>query len=222
VLLTALVQTFSQWTGENSLLTELEDNGREGIFEDVDLSRTVGWFATRFPVLLDLEETSNLADALKSIKEQLRRIPSRGISYGLLRYLAADAEMAEMVRTIPQPEVSFSYLGQADQMVPESSLYSWAGEPSGLAQSVRGSRSSLFGVSGRIMADQLEMIWTYSEELHRRSTVERLAQGFMGSLRALIHHCQSAEAGGYTPSDFSKAKLNQKELDGLMAKLNRV
>src|SRR5262249_54955468 len=110
VLLTALVQAFSKWTGTSSLLIDLEDRGREKIFEDVDLSRTVGWFATVFPVLLDLGEASHPADALKSIKEQLRRIPNRGLDYGVLRYLSGNAEITEQLQDLPQPEVSFQYL----------------------------------------------------------------------------------------------------------------
>jgi hypothetical protein len=82
VLLTALVQAVKQWTGESLLLVDLEGHGREEIFEDVDLSRTVGWFTTLFPVLLDIGAASSLADALKTVKEQLRNVPNRGIGYG--------------------------------------------------------------------------------------------------------------------------------------------
>ncbi|MFM7367945.1 MAG: condensation domain-containing protein, partial [Sphaerospermopsis kisseleviana] len=77
VLLTALVQSFAQWTGENSLLIDLEGHGREDLFEDVDLSRTVGWFTTLFPVGLAIQENQP-GEALKSVKEQLRSIPNRG------------------------------------------------------------------------------------------------------------------------------------------------
>ena len=95
VLLTALVLAFRRWTGEDALLVELEKHGREELFEDVDLSRSVGWFTSAFPVLLKLPETATtLGDALKSTKEQLRRIPRGGVGYGLLRYLCRDEEVA--------------------------------------------------------------------------------------------------------------------------------
>ncbi|MBW4592042.1 MAG: amino acid adenylation domain-containing protein [Brasilonema angustatum HA4187-MV1] len=90
VLLTALVQTFTRWTSSPSLLIDLEGHGREDLFEDVDLSRTVGWFTSIFPVLLKLENQNNLGEVLKSVKEQLRRIPNKGIGYGILRYLSID------------------------------------------------------------------------------------------------------------------------------------
>jgi len=79
VLLTALVQAFAEWTGERTLLDQ-EGHGREDVF-DVDLSRTIGWFTTIFPVVLELEEASHPSDALKAVKDQLR-IPNRGLGYG--------------------------------------------------------------------------------------------------------------------------------------------
>src|SRR6185369_5073622 len=99
-LLTALARAF----GEDELLVELEKHGREELFEEVDLSRTVGWFTSAFPVLLKSQGT--LGDALKSTKEQLRRIPHGGIGYGLLRYLCRDEEVARQMSLLPHAEVS--------------------------------------------------------------------------------------------------------------------
>ena len=82
--------------GEHAVLLDLEGHGREEIFADVDLSRTVGWFTSLFPVrldpgALDLDEAlaggAALGRALKLIKEQLRALPDNGLGYGLLRYL---------------------------------------------------------------------------------------------------------------------------------------
>src|SRR5579883_43167 len=115
VLLTALLQAFNQWTGSRLLLVDLEGHGREELFANIDLSRTVGWFTTLFPVLLDSGESFNLEDVLKSVKEQLRTIPNRGIGYGVLRYLSTNPEIARQLRSLPQPEVSFNYLSQVDQ-----------------------------------------------------------------------------------------------------------
>src|SRR5262249_21866442 len=82
ILLTALLQAFVPWIGSRTLLVDLEGHGREEIVDDMNLSRTVGWFTSRFPVLLRMEGTGDLADTLKSVKEQLRQIPNRGIGYG--------------------------------------------------------------------------------------------------------------------------------------------
>jgi non-ribosomal peptide synthase protein (TIGR01720 family)/FkbM family methyltransferase len=220
VLLTAMVQAFARWTGVQSLLIDLEGPGREEISEGVDLSRTVGWFTTRFPLLLNLDGISHPGEALKLIKEQLRRIPNSGIGYGLLRYLSEDGAVARRLQALPQPEVSFNYLGQFDQVLPMSSPFAWAGESIGSPRSLRERRRDLLAVNGRISGGRLQMNWTYGEKLHRRTSIEYLAQAFIEALRALITHCQSPDAGGYTPSDFPLAKLNQQQLDKIITKLS--
>jgi non-ribosomal peptide synthase protein (TIGR01720 family) len=220
-LLTALVLAFARWTKVCSLLVDLEGHGREPIFEDIDLSRTVGWFTTIYPVLLDLGENVHPGNALKSVKEQLRRIPNRGIGYGLLRYLGRDKSIAEKLRKLPQPEVSFNYLGQFDPVLTRSSLFAWAKQSTGPAHSLKGTRRHLLNINGNITRGQLQLNWTYSENIHRAGTVENLAHGFVESLRSLITHCQSPDAGGYTPSDFPLAKLKQQHLDKIIAKFSK-
>ncbi len=231
VLLTALVQTLAQWTGQRSLVVNLEghgreeifDNvdisrtdGREEIFDNVDISRTVGLFSSIFPVLLDLGETSTPGDALKAIKEQLRYIPNRGIGYGMLRYLSDDSKVIESLRGLPEAEVVFNYLGQFDQTLSESSLFKLAHESTGLQSSLQNNRSHLLSFTSFVVDGQLQLSCAYSEAIHSQSTIEALTQGFLTALRSLISHCQSPEAGGYTPSDFLLTKLTQQQLDELL------
>src|SRR5262249_3824942 len=218
-LLTALAQALAHWTGMSTLLIDLEGHGREEIVEGVDLSRTVGWFTTIFPVLLQLEPAVPPAEALKSVKEQLRCIPQRGIGYGVLRYLSQDKEIGEKLRALPQAEVCFNYLGQVDQGLAGARLFGLTQEASGPHRSLHGKRRYLLAINGCLVGGQLQFDWTYSECIHRRDTIEGLAHGFIEALRTLIVHCQSPEAGGYTPSDFPQMQLSQQELDALLATL---
>jgi len=220
-LLTALVQAVARWTGSRSVLVDLEGHGREDLFDDVDVSRTVGWFTTAFPVSLDLGDADGPGEALKMVKEQLRRVPQRGIGYGLLCYLCEDEEVAKQLQALPQPEISFNYMGQLDRALPEGSPFGPACESRGADRSLRGKRSHLLEINGSIAGGRLRLEWTYSENLHRRATIERLVQDFAEALRAIIAHCQSPEAGGVTPSDFPLAGLDQKKLDKVLAKLKR-
>jgi non-ribosomal peptide synthase protein (TIGR01720 family) len=147
-------------------------------------------------------------------------MPHRGIGYGLLRYLSRDTAIVERLQELPQPEVSFNYLGQFDQVLPASSPFTWAGEASAPVRSRQGHRRHLLVVNGYITAGRLQLDWTYNENLHRRATIERLAQGCMTALRALIADGQSPKVSGYTPADFPEADLSQKELDNLVAELD--
>jgi non-ribosomal peptide synthase protein (TIGR01720 family) len=191
---------------------DLEGHGREELFAEVDLSRTVGWFTTLFPVCLELEAEPP-GEALKAVKEQLRRIPNKGLGYGVLRYLHPEAEVRAVLQVLPPPEISFNYLGQLDQTLSESSLFRLARESSGPPHSPLGRRPHLLEVNGFVVAGRLHLEWSYSQRVHQRTTVERLAQGFLEALETLIVHCQSPEAGGYTLSDFPLMQLGQDELD---------
>jgi amino acid adenylation domain-containing protein/non-ribosomal peptide synthase protein (TIGR01720 family) len=214
VLLTALSHAFTNWTREPTILIDLEGHGREPLFEDVDLTRTVGWFTTIFPVILGYEKGWSTADNLKSVKEQVRRIPNRGIGFGLLRYLSRKSNIADKLRGLARPEVAFNYLGlfAAGEMDIED------GEDlTGPAVSPCADRPYLLEINASVSNGELRTEWAYNENLHRRSTVERLAEGFLTALRSLIAYCSSAQVGGYTPSDFPAARISQSELDKLIS-----
>jgi amino acid adenylation domain-containing protein/non-ribosomal peptide synthase protein (TIGR01720 family) len=222
VLLTALAQTLTGWTGSRLLLVDLEGHGRQEVFDDLDLSRTVGWFTSIYPVLLDLENVADWGEMLQSVKEQLRCVPGSGRGYGLLRYLSGDADAMAALCALPPAEVVFNYLGQFDRVLPEHSLFSLVREPVGPVHSPRGTRSHLLEIDGFVADGQLLLEWAYSENVHRRATIERLATSLVESLRALIAHCQEPDSGGYTPADFPQARLSQKELDRFIARVGEL
>ena len=222
VLLTALLQAFERWTGRRDLLVDLEGHGREAILEELDLSRTVGWFTTVFPVRLALPAGaagSRPGDALKAVKEQLRAVPGRGIGYGLLRYMGGDPEVARKLAEGEQAEVSFNYMGQLDRTVGETSAFGWAAESAGPSHGPHGRRSHAIEVNAQVAEGRLEVEWTFSENRHRRSTIESVARDYIEALRRLIEHCRARGVAGFTPSDFPQAGLSQKQLDELLARL---
>jgi len=217
LLLAALAQAFQQWMGTSALLVDLEGHGREDIFDDVDLSRTVGWFTTVFPVRLNTGEACDPKEALKAVKEQLRSIPNRGIGYGVLRYLG-DREISSKLQALPQAEVIFNYLGQSDQVFSESSLFRPAQESSGTVQSLRGRRSYLLDINGIVTGGQLRLSWTYSDRVHRRTTIERLAESFVEALRFFITHSQLPAAADLKEAKRSSIKTTSRA--GLLTTVN--
>ena len=196
VLLTALLEAFARWTGKRTLLIEMEGHGREQIVEDVDLSRTIGWFTSNFPLLLDLEEISETGQALWAIQERWRRLPNRGIDYGVLRYLCEDRQVRKELNAFPWPEVNFNYLGQFDQ-VPRTEWLPMrpALESIGPEQSPEGPRASLLYVLGSVSGGRLDVRWSYSKNLYKPATVERLAENYIEELQGLIAYCLSPESG---------------------------
>jgi non-ribosomal peptide synthase protein (TIGR01720 family) len=212
VLLTALAGALARWTGQRRVRVDLEGHGREEeAVGGADLSRTVGWFTTVYPVVLELPGAGEPGAALRAVKEQLRAVPRRGIGYGLLRYLGGGEAGAALGRA-PDPEVAFNYLGQFDQSVSGESFFAFAEESAGASSDGRSPRQHLLEVSGSVQGGRLELQVGYAEGVHRRETVERLAEGYAAELRALIAHCRSEGAGGFTPSDFPLVQLDDDTL----------
>ena len=217
LLLSALLSAFGRWTGEDSLFVNLEGHGREEVC-GVDVSRTVGWFTTLFPVALSAPSLEP-GELLRSVKETLRGLPHKGLGYGLLRYLGGDSEVAARLRAAPPPEVSFNYLGQFDQTLSESAPFAHARESAGPARNQEAARGARLDVTALVTGGRLRVDWHYGGGLHRAATIERLAADFVDALRRLITRRPARE--GHAPSDFPHASLSREGLDRLSAGLVR-
>jgi non-ribosomal peptide synthase protein (TIGR01720 family) len=217
-LLTALVQAVSGWTGESRLLVDLEGQGRDALFDGVDLARTVGRFAVRFPVLLEVDrKAQNPGDHLKAIKEQLRAVPRGGVGFGLLRYQGEEAQV-EKLRAMPTADLVYHPLFEPTDIA--GALFAPASESAGSEPGHR-RRAHALELAGELADGRLRLTFTYSDTLHGRATVQSLADRVLASLRALIAHGRSGQVGGFTPSDFPEARVSQKELDSLMAQIGK-
>jgi non-ribosomal peptide synthase protein (TIGR01720 family) len=215
-----MVQVITSWTGSDIAWLDLEGHGREPLFDDLDLTRTVGWFTSVFPICLRLPRLSRPGDAIKSIKEQLAAVPGR-VAYGLLRYLSPDPGVRALMRSVPKPLIAFNYFGQVDaDLAPDALLW-----PSphliGANRSPQQARSHILEINAMVRGGQLQIGWTYATEIHRRTTIETLASQYLDALRALVRHCRSAGEAGYTPSDFPLAGVDQKQLDRLIGSFRR-
>jgi len=221
VLLAALAGAHQRWTGERLLVVDAEGHGREALFDDVDLTRTVGWFTSIYPVLLELPAGNDYSERLKSIKEQVRRVKHGGIGYGVLRYLSPDEDTRRQLALHPQAEISFNYLGQYEQATSgmEAGLFRAAPEHTGPLRTGAAERLYKLQLVCSVVGGELQVSWEYSNEIHHAETVTQLAAEFIAELERLIRHCQSPDAGGFTPSDFPEAELTQPQLDELIASL---
>lgn len=218
VLLTALAQILLQWVDMNSgyVQVDMEAHGREHIADAIDVSRTVGWFTTIYPVTLKIDNANSCIDTLKSVKEQLRQVPARGIGYGLLRYLGDDETRQQLAQAKPS-EVLFNYLGQ--QTYSEVGLRVIQDIDVGILRDPRNRRSYLLDVNAWVADGQLQVNWRYDSHIHHSDTLTTLANQYVTKLKSLIIDCTNNDSGGFTPSDFPDADLDQTELDNFISQL---
>ncbi|MCP4153926.1 MAG: non-ribosomal peptide synthetase, partial [bacterium] len=220
-------------------LINLEGHGREPIIEDVDINRTVGWFTTQYPVLLDLEHAAGyredgevyLSYAIKSVKEALRRIPDKGINYGILKYLTADRchrrePVTDGFYDVPtetpsnSAEISFNYLGQfGEESAP--GFFEISPISSGDAISPEMEQMSLIDISGMVARDCLNMSFFYNSFQFERKNIERLASLFKFNLQEIIHHTMNRKEKEPTPSDLGYAGITIEELDRITRGVKR-
>ncbi|MFJ2485575.1 non-ribosomal peptide synthase/polyketide synthase [Pseudomonas sp. NPDC087639] len=212
LLLTALARTISRWSQQPGTLIELEGHGREDLFDDIDLSRTVGWFTSLFAV--NLSAADDLDGSIKSIKEQLRAVPDKGLGYGVLRYLAAPSVRAEL-ESLPPPRITFNYLGQFDRQFDDAALFVPSAETSGVAQDPAAPLANWLTVESQVYGGELSMSWGFSREMFDGATVQKLVDQYASELHALIEHCCTLQAAQATPSDFPLAQVTQAQLDAL-------
>ncbi|MFF9785277.1 amino acid adenylation domain-containing protein [Streptomyces nigrescens] len=236
VLLAAFALAVADWrsgqdtrpaVADTGVLLDLEGHGREEEFVGgADLSRTVGWFTTMYPVRLDpgpVDRAEAFAggpaagDLIKLTKEQLRAVPDRGMGYGLARYLRPDA--AHELARYPRPRIGFNYLGryavgtgeEAGDWTLETGAATGSDDDPGmpLAHELELNAATRETPDG----PQLAAVWTWAAELLTEDGVRDLASCWFRALEALAEHAQNPDAGGLTPSDVALSSIGQREID---------
>src|SRR2546429_8983434 len=217
VLLSALALACSDCFGSPALAIELEGHGRPALFADVDLPRPVGGFRSTFPLVREVGSQQERLEALRTTRSQLRRLPQRGIGYGLLRYLHPDAQMRRRLQEQGQPAVSFNYLGQFDQVLGREALFALAPEDTGWEHAPENQRTHQLDIVSLIVGEQLQFSLQYSGQQYRPESMQQLAQAYVVRLQQLIAQAPQADHCPYIPEDFPLLQLSQQGLDRLLA-----
>lgn len=223
ILLTALGLSIKESFGNDLVYVALEGHGREEIIEGIDVSRTVGWFTSVYPILLDVSCRNNensLQRHIKEIKESLHRVPQKGIGYGILKHLTPSS-LGKGNPVCRKPQIRFNYLGQFDVEMKKLS-FKVANESVGNLQSLNGKGEYELEVNGMIRNNQLMMSVTYSIEQYKEATIEAFLANYKKKLEQIIHYCSSRIEKTFTPSDFTYKGLSIDEVDAIIARTDGV
>lgn len=220
LLLAALAISFSKWTNHNNVVIGLEGHGREELFTDIDLTETLGWFTSLYPVLLENVE-SDIEATIVQAKENLKAIPNKGIGYGVLRYLSLDDNTRESLsKNIEQ--VVFNYLGQANQGSSESaSIFNFAAEGKGHDIHPENEFTGNISINGIITDGILNISWEYDANRYSKDTIIMLAENYKNALETVVNYCKAQKETTLTPADYElNGLLPYQDLRTFKAKMN--
>lgn len=206
LLVYALTKAICNWMGNDVLLLNLEGHGREYLFDDVDISRTVGWFTSIYPVCFEVDKKHSAQQQLKAIQQQAKAVPLNGMAYGLLRYLNKAEEAAVVMKSLSPARISFLYMGQFDQSYAEGSLYSPALVSEGQPHDPLGTRGHVLEINSLVKFGKFIAGWSFSKNLHDIETIQTIANEFISELKNLVGEI-NVEA---------KSTTNEKFGDGLI------
>lgn len=210
LLLSSLSITMQHMTNNQTVLIEMEGHGREEMNDEIDVSRTVGWFTSIYPVLFTLPN-SELADQIKAVKEQLRQVPNKGFDYLVKRYISKHP----LPKTNEEQIIRFNYLGDFNNPV-TSELFTLSEEFTGPDLGQRNNFNVLLDVSVMIIESQLRLSVTYATRQFSEEWISRFMEEWINKLTEIVDHCLNKQNIEFTPSDFDTVKLDQEDLDLLL------
>lgn len=211
LLITALCLTVSEVFGNNTVSFMLEGHGREKLSENIDLSRTIGWFTSNFPINIKLDRRADLKEQINFVKHTLQSVPNKGVGYGILRYLSKDP--SNTLKPLKEPELSFNYLGQVDSNLSDDGLFRLSKESTGKELSGKTKRPILFEINCQVFRKQFIVRIEYNQNIHDRIFVKKMAEIYLKKISDIIEPCLSDKNPDYTVSDFPLAKLDQRILE---------
>jgi putative pyridoxal-dependent aspartate 1-decarboxylase len=218
ILLTGLSLAIRDTFQTDQCVIKLEGHGREDIIDDIDISKTVGWFSSEYPVVLDVANVEENIKALVRIKENLRKIPNKGIGYGMLRYLRDDFEGKL------HPSIIFNYLGDFGSNAGGTAtqggnqpIFDYASESFGSDTDAKNGQEELIDIYGVLASNQLSINLRYSDKVFNEETMNLLTANYEKYLIAIIEELAASETEHITPSDLT---FNELTLEGL-ASINK-
>ena len=209
LLLTGLAKALKTWRGADRTLIAMEGHGREELFDDCDISRTVGWFTSIFPFALAAPEKDDLGYQIKHIKEQIRAIPARGVGYGVLRYGSAHEKANGFLSC--RPPVAFNYLGRFD--TGGGSLFSEIAE-GGDEMSPLIQRQYELEITALVLDEQMTFYCRYNRRHYRSAAIEHFLAAYKDALLEIIDYCKDRPEE-LTPSDLTIGDMSLDEFEEL-------
>lgn len=210
ILVTSLVIAMAKVFGHTEVLLAMESHGREHQWEDVDISRSVGWFTSLYPLLIAVDSGLEMGHIIKAVKEQMRAVPDKGMGYGVLRYLTAPANKSDICFT-QQPQICFNYLGQFATDL-DNSFFRVEGDE-GFLSDPDDERDFELEITGIVVTNELQMTVIYPQQRYESATMKLFMTTYQSCLQQMVVYCTGRTETELTPSDLTYKGLSMETLD---------
>ncbi|WP_143328984.1 amino acid adenylation domain-containing protein, partial [Clostridium puniceum] len=215
ILLCSLGLAVKEWSRNDKVLISLEGHGREEILKDVSIDRTIGWFTSMYPVILDMTYNEDISYSIQYTKETLRHIPNNGVGYGILKYLTNNQNNKDISFKL-KPEISFNYLGEFVYKESKDS-FRYSELTGGMAVSTANKKLNSIEINGLVSEGKLELFLNYSTKEYEEETVANLLEGYKRNLIKVVEHCESKKETQKTPWDYGDNELSIEDLNKILS-----
>jgi amino acid adenylation domain-containing protein/non-ribosomal peptide synthase protein (TIGR01720 family) len=201
LLVAALFWALRKQSSSDSVAINLEGHGRESLYGEADLTRTVGWFTSIYPVTVQLPSSASLGQAVRAVKEYLRALPAKGAGF--------DASQPET------PDLLLNYLGQVDSLTAHSTLFAAGSEDVGPTHAPENLRRYAHELESEVRQGRFQLAWRYSRNLHDAHEVKSVLEAFGAALRTLL--TGAGVKAARSAADFPLARLTDQALEQMLA-----
>jgi bacitracin synthase 3 len=210
VLITGLLRALFCYYAERNWLINLESHGRENLNDSFDLSNSVGWFTSLYPVALKINFEKSIIDQIKEIKQTLKSIPQNGIGYGVLKF------NSNLLKSPVNPEICFNYLGKFDSQNSDEETFQLISTAVGGERSPKNERLHLLEINSLIKNDIFECYWLYNAKILEKNDINNLVNSFIYEVKEVLNCIKSIPNKLITPADFPRCHLTQVDLDKII------
>ncbi|MBS4099365.1 MAG: amino acid adenylation domain-containing protein [Sulfuricella sp.] len=214
ILLVALARALQRWKGVARSLIALEGHGREAVLQGLDVTRTVGWFTSLYPVVLELPDLG-IGEQVKTLKEALRNVPDKGFGYGILKYLTPPG-LKNGVAFAAQPRIRFNYLGQFGNSS-ETGAFAVTTDATGEGVNPETPRSVDIDISAMVLEKELELSVSCSRHRYGEDSLKAFLRLMEEEILAVSAHCRNQKTTELTPADLTSSDISLDELEGLFS-----